>query len=523
MSFQNKQRNQKIVLELASLQGNNICADCKARLPRWASYNLGIFICMNCASIHRKIGTHITKVKSLTVDDWTKEQVETMKCMGNVKSNAIYNPNEFRNPPPPNLEDSERDSEIEQYIRAKYEYKKFLDKSALVASKLGPSRSASLIAPRSAPSQSASFQSAPSQSASSHSALSHSAPSYSAPSYSAPFPQSSAHVTKPPSAIPTSSYTAPPKPPQVFPTAQPPQPSGGVWDDINSLKSNSQNSSLPLQYQQSAYPQGNPSIQLSAVSANSYPVGTASGTGLNPFQPNPTITRTNPFAPPPMTSPYPMTQQSFVSQSSPITPTYFPAAPPSQPFPSVPSQFPQSHSSIQQQYPQQMQPLSSPPFMYSNSAPAQPQIGGYNVSSGHSQFSGMTTMQMEQQAFQQQQQALHQQQQQQIQQQQQQQIQQQQHPQIQHQQHQQIQQQQHPQIQHQQYQQIQQQQHPQIQHQQYQQIEQQQHQQQQHQQLNQNYSSMQPQMVSDQINGVYGLYPQGGSFPSQTGGQWSAM
>jgi len=40
-----------------------------------------------------------------------------MRSIGNVKSNSIYNPNELRNPPPANLEDSERDSEIEQYIR----------------------------------------------------------------------------------------------------------------------------------------------------------------------------------------------------------------------------------------------------------------------------------------------------------------------------------------------------------------------------------------------------------------------
>jgi len=42
---------------------------------------------------------------------------QKMRSIGNVKSNSIYNPNELRNPPPANLEDSERDSEIEQYIR----------------------------------------------------------------------------------------------------------------------------------------------------------------------------------------------------------------------------------------------------------------------------------------------------------------------------------------------------------------------------------------------------------------------
>lgn len=69
------------------------------------------------------------------MDDWTKEQIEVrkhlvdwthnlnhyplqhMKSMGNVKSNAIYNPNEIRNPPPPNMDDTDRDSEIEQHIR----------------------------------------------------------------------------------------------------------------------------------------------------------------------------------------------------------------------------------------------------------------------------------------------------------------------------------------------------------------------------------------------------------------------
>lgn len=73
------------------------------------------------------------------MDEWTKEQVEvsrkpiiqfaypneflqTMRSIGNVKSNAIFNPNEIRNPPPPNLEDSERDSEIELYIRGENQF-----------------------------------------------------------------------------------------------------------------------------------------------------------------------------------------------------------------------------------------------------------------------------------------------------------------------------------------------------------------------------------------------------------------
>ncbi len=40
-----------------------------------------------------------------------------MKANGNVKSNAHYNSDETRNPPPTNMIDSERDSELEKYIR----------------------------------------------------------------------------------------------------------------------------------------------------------------------------------------------------------------------------------------------------------------------------------------------------------------------------------------------------------------------------------------------------------------------
>ena len=42
---------------------------------------LGVFLCMRCAALHRKLGTHITKVKSLSMDSWSNEQVEVC-CKG---------------------------------------------------------------------------------------------------------------------------------------------------------------------------------------------------------------------------------------------------------------------------------------------------------------------------------------------------------------------------------------------------------------------------------------------------------
>ncbi|KAK0531250.1 Protein gts1 [Tilletia horrida] len=122
------ERNQRILLELLRLPGNDRCADCRTPNPRWASWNLGIFLCVQCAGVHRKMGTHISKVRSLTLDQWTREQVDAMKAGGNAKSNALYNPDEMRNRPPTNIEQSERGSELERYIRKKYEFKKFMDR-----------------------------------------------------------------------------------------------------------------------------------------------------------------------------------------------------------------------------------------------------------------------------------------------------------------------------------------------------------------------------------------------------------
>lgn len=46
-----------------------------------------------------------------------KNIIQKMREIGNVKSNAIYNPNEVRNPPPTVLDDPTRDNDLEQYIR----------------------------------------------------------------------------------------------------------------------------------------------------------------------------------------------------------------------------------------------------------------------------------------------------------------------------------------------------------------------------------------------------------------------
>ncbi|VDN32749.1 unnamed protein product [Gongylonema pulchrum] len=62
--------NKTEVQALRQIPGNEYCADCGAPKPDWASLNLGTLICIECSGIHRNLGSHISKVRSLDLDDW---------------------------------------------------------------------------------------------------------------------------------------------------------------------------------------------------------------------------------------------------------------------------------------------------------------------------------------------------------------------------------------------------------------------------------------------------------------------
>ncbi|KAI9360297.1 hypothetical protein BD770DRAFT_318803 [Pilaira anomala] len=76
-------KHERILNEIVKQPGNELCADCRSKSPRWASYSLGVFLCIRCAGIHRKMGTHVSKVKSITMDQWTMEQIEVKRIEPN--------------------------------------------------------------------------------------------------------------------------------------------------------------------------------------------------------------------------------------------------------------------------------------------------------------------------------------------------------------------------------------------------------------------------------------------------------
>ncbi|XP_064381548.1 arf-GAP with coiled-coil, ANK repeat and PH domain-containing protein 3 isoform X6 [Dromaius novaehollandiae] len=125
-----RERNMKgetILQRVQSIPGNDQCCDCGQPDPRWASINLGILLCIECSGIHRSLGVHCSKVRSLTLDSWEPELLKLMCELGNSTMNQIYEAQcEELGLKKPTAGSSRQDKET--WIKVKYVEKKFLKK-----------------------------------------------------------------------------------------------------------------------------------------------------------------------------------------------------------------------------------------------------------------------------------------------------------------------------------------------------------------------------------------------------------
>ncbi|XP_068803873.1 arf-GAP with GTPase, ANK repeat and PH domain-containing protein 1 isoform X8 [Struthio camelus] len=127
-SSKNKSRltsqNEAMALQsIRNTRGNSHCVDCEAQNPDWASLNLGALMCIECSGIHRNLGTHLSRVRSLDLDDWPIELIKVMSSIGNELANSVWEESSQGHMKPSS--DSTRE-EKERWIRAKYEQKLFL-------------------------------------------------------------------------------------------------------------------------------------------------------------------------------------------------------------------------------------------------------------------------------------------------------------------------------------------------------------------------------------------------------------
>lgn len=112
----------------SDVAGNGKCVDCDAPAPDWASINLGVLICIECSGVHRQLGSHISRVRSLDLDEWPPGHLAVMTSVGNRLANAVWEanlatkrPSVARKPGPGSSQE-----EKERYIVAKYSRKDFL-------------------------------------------------------------------------------------------------------------------------------------------------------------------------------------------------------------------------------------------------------------------------------------------------------------------------------------------------------------------------------------------------------------
>ncbi|KAF6160758.1 hypothetical protein GIB67_035959 [Kingdonia uniflora] len=124
---------------LREIPGNDLCAECGAPEPEWASLNLGILLCIECSGVHRNLGVHVSKVRSIKLDVkvWEPTILDLFHNLGNAYCNSVWEEslqtqNERRDEPDTNLSIAKPDSKDAISKREKYIQSKYVEKLLVV-------------------------------------------------------------------------------------------------------------------------------------------------------------------------------------------------------------------------------------------------------------------------------------------------------------------------------------------------------------------------------------------------------
>ena len=131
-------------LQQAAELDNTACVDCAAPTPDWCSINTGALLCVRCAGVHRALGVHVSKVRSVTLDRWTAVNVAMVACLGNAVVNKLWCSAGDAGTKP--CLDSDRAAR-EQYIRRKWAERDFALQPQLLPSFMPCASSLSLHLP----------------------------------------------------------------------------------------------------------------------------------------------------------------------------------------------------------------------------------------------------------------------------------------------------------------------------------------------------------------------------------------
>lgn len=116
-----------VTQEVRRMRGNDRCCDCNALDPGWLSTNLGVLTCIDCSGVHREMGVHVSRVRSLSLDSLSPSDLLLARNVGNSGFNEVLEANLLSpsQKPGPTSNMSER----RDFILSKYRSLQFVRRS----------------------------------------------------------------------------------------------------------------------------------------------------------------------------------------------------------------------------------------------------------------------------------------------------------------------------------------------------------------------------------------------------------